>query len=203
MELQIIRDSKFLTDGNANRFVMALQKEGFQQNIKTTIRTIYKREELFEIDWLLPTIIIEPFQYILPVKEYNNADKDTTAKIVFNILKDNVKDGDTVTLIGRGKTVGVPLSNMIRDNLNVNLIQTNSHTKYFDLKHFINNSEIIICCTNSMICYSLCVDNDMLIDVGNTFNYNKEYSSIDKIYKRKDIGRLTVQQIFKNIKGEI
>lgn len=201
MELQIIRDSKFLTDGNANRFVMALQKEGFQQNIKTTIRTIYKREELFEIDWLLPTIIIEPFQYILPVKEYYNADKYTTAKIVFNILKDNVKDGDTVTLIGRGKTVGVPLSNMIRDNLNVNLIQTNSYTKHCDLESLINNSEYVVCCTNNIIEYNAFLDTNTLIDVGNTFNYDN--GGFDKIYKRKDIGKLTVQQIFKNVKGEI
>lgn len=203
MELQIIRDSKFLTDGNANRFVMALQKEGFQQNIKITIRTVYKREELFEIDWQKPTIIIEPFKYVLPVKEYNNADKDTTAKIVFNILKDNVKDGDTVTLIGRGKTVGVPLSNMIRDNLNVNLIQTNSHTTHCDLSMFMNNSKCVICCTNNMVNYDDYVGTRILIDVGNTFKYDDEYNSIDKIYKRKDIGKLTVQQIFKNVKGEM
>lgn len=201
MELQIIRDSKFLTDGNANRFVMALQKEGFQKDIKTTIRTIYKRDDLFEIDWQKPTIIIEPFKYVLPVKEYNNADKDTTAKIVFNILKDNVKDGDTVTLIGRGKTVGVPLSNMIRDNLNVNLIQTNSYTKHCDLESLINNSDCIVCCTNNVIKYNAFLDTNMLIDVGNTFNYDN--GGFYKIYKRKDIGKLTVQQIFKNIKGEI
>ena len=201
MELQIIRDSKFLTDGNANRFVMALQKEGFQQDIKTTIRTIYKREELFEIDWQKPTIIIEPFNYVLPVKEYNNADKDTTAKIVFNILKDNVKDGDTIILIGRGKTVGIPLSNMIRDNLNVNLIQTNSHTKRCDLESLINNSEYVVCCTNNIIEYNAFLDTNMLIDIGNTFNYDN--GGFNKIYKRKDIGKLTVQQIFKNIKGEM
>lgn len=195
--LQIIRNEHYLTDKNANRFIMALQKEGFKQEVDIKIITIHKQEEICEIDFTLPTIIIEPFSYVKP-KSYNDADKDTTAKVVFSILKDNIKEGDTITLIGRGKTVGIPLSNMIRDNLNVNLIQTNSYTNYYDLSEFISISDVVICCTNNEILYGYYMNNNLLIDIGNTFNYRN--GEPDIVYKMKDIGKLTVQQIIKNAK---
>lgn len=198
--LQIIRDEHYLTDKNANRFVVALQKEGFKQDINIKTITIHKQEEISDIDFTFPTIVIEPFGYTKP-KSYNDVDKDTTAKVVFNIIKNNCEYdtySSNILLIGRGETVNKPLLNMLVNNINANITIINSKTYKDDLQYYLENVDIIVCSTNSNVECDFYIVSDLLIDVGNTFDCNK--CSINKTYKMKDIGKLTVQQIIKNAK---
>lgn len=201
--LQIIRSESSLDIPNANRFINALCNEGFKQNIEYKIITIHKQEEIYDICCGQPSIFIQPFEYEIPSQfDWYNADENTTAKVIFDIIAEDIKY-DTYTpnilLIGRGETVNKPLINMLLNNTNANLIVTNSQTSEDDLYDLLNVSDIIVCATNKEVTIPCQLNERLVFDVGNTIS-NIDIFHKCRIYKRGDIGKLTVQQIIKNAK---
>lgn len=196
---QIIRSENSVNNSNSNRFVNALVKECFQQNVGYKIITIHKEEELYKFDESQPTIFIQPFEFEIP--SHWNMDINTTAKVIFDIISTKVLEEEepTILLIGRGETVNKPLQEMLK-NTYANLIITNSHTSKAQLYDFLNISDVIVCATNKEVKIPGVYYAKVVFDAGNTINNIDAHFTYSTIYNRKSIGKLTVQQIIQNVK---
>lgn len=106
-----------------------------------------------------------------------------TPKGILEVLKYEIPDltSQKVTLIGRGKTVGKPLRDLLIDE-NVTLSVCHSKTKYKDFFSLVKNADIIISCTGkpNLITKEMVNPNQIIIDVGISRIDGKQVGDVSK-----------------------
>ena len=200
--LRIIRDRDFLSDKNATLFIKALIKECGNNNIECEVLSINNIEAAKELskDILTPTILIDPMnkEYKELFKHCYDADSNTTAKVCCELIKD-IKPAN-VLLIGRGN-IGSKLSEFILNKTDHTLTVVNSHTEEGYIQYLIDNSDIVINTSTSVIEVNkhISMDNKVIIDINNNLKINNVDDAL-KYYNIKDIGKLTVKEIISRSK---
>lgn len=189
--LQILKDTT-IEDKNRDLFIKSLIRECERQDVEYIILT-----PPCEYNYMKPLVITDPYTYPKPF-QYNNVDLDTTANVVFDIIKD--LPPSNVVLIGRGN-VGKPLIDMIVNKSNHTLSIANSHTEEWCLDELIQNADIIINTSTNEIIHKWYIDGKTIIDINNNFKFMVSHGKRpNKLYNMSDIGKLTVQQIISRAK---
>lgn len=142
--------------------------------------------------------------------------KPCTPKGIIMLLESlTVLDGKMVTLIGRGKTVGEPLKDMLLEK-NCTISIAHSHTTRKDLKFLLGLSDIIISAVgkpNLFSAYDLRRDS-IVIDAGISRIDGKQVGDFSHGEEIKDtfvkytpwtngVGKLTVMALMLNVRGEV
>lgn len=187
--LQILKDTT-IEDKNRDLFIKSLIRECERQDVEYIILT-----PPCEYNYMKPLVITDPYTYLKPF-QYNNADLDTTANVVFDIIKD-LPSSNTL-LIGRGN-VGRVIANLIIDGSNHTLSVANSKTTQEYLEKLVKDADIIINTSTAPIHTTISVCDKIIIDINNNFDFLTDKRDV-KLYDMKHIGKLTVQQIISRAK---
>lgn len=187
--LQILKDTT-IEDKNRDLFIKSLIRECERQDVEYIILT-----PPCEYNYMKPLVITDPYTYPKPF-QYNNADLNTTANVVFDIIKD--LPPSEILLIGRGN-VGRPLIDMIIDKSNHMLSIANSRTTNEHLQVLIKNADIIINTSTTPIHTTTPVCDKMIIDINNNFDFLTDKNDVE-LYDMKYIGKLTVSKIIARAK---
>jgi hypothetical protein len=193
MILEIVRDSINVKDKGSDQFTKAIIKECNRQNVEYKVTS----------EWRLPEnklclnkhynnqIVLEPNGYMEKenynlIRAFYNLDQDITAQVCLNWIKGySVLYGDIkVSILGRGKTLGLPMS-ILLDRNGIENYSINTKTKNVQL--LIDNSDsILIALPFGMKCeYDL--TNKYVLDASN--------STINPSIDYKTIGKATVQEL--------
>ena len=191
--LQIVKDTN-VEDKNRDLFIKSIIRECKEQDVKYKLVT---QEDYLDVD--KPTIITDPYTYSKPMI-YNNVDLDTTSNVIFDIIKE--LPSSEILLIGRG-LIAHPLISMIIDKTNHTLTVANSHTTTTHLQNLIDDADIIINTSTSVIHTNLPMNNKLVIDINNNFQCNIDMISKGNYYNMRSIGKATVSKIVSNSKNNL
>lgn len=176
-----------------DRFMKAIVSECKKKNKEYTIVT---KESDF--DYELPYVIIEPCTMAGGWGRLNpmlNCDDFATASEIVGLVK-NYSNNANVLVIGRGELVGKPVVNILMDETNSQISVVNSHVGLNSLINKIENADIIINGSSSVLRYDGGDIVDKLIIDAND-NFKNVFPPMMR-YGMRDIGKLTVQRIVKN-----
>lgn len=195
--LQIVVD-KSIEDKYRDSFVRALMREAETQETECRVLDTYGQAGLDKVDWTVPTVVTEPKSYEVP-RKYNNADENTTAKVIAAITRGNRPM--TVLLINRSKLIGKPLINMLLEQDHTVTV-AHSKTPVHKIAAMVQDAEVLITATGHELKYIKSIDNIVTIDVSNDISKDVYIDSFE-YYSMSDIGKLTVKKIVENSKDVI
>lgn len=183
--LQIIRDIRFYKHKDAMSFVSALKRESKKKEVIVNEIIIGDNEALNSVNWINPTVIIEPFALNIPVEHYNDIDENATAEVISDICNGYFRK--KILILNRSKLIGKPLINMLLEHDHT---VTVAHSKSALTQKDIDSYDLIIFATGKEQSKFNCTDK-IVIDVSN--DYAKEKCA--EYFSMSYIGTKTVEKI--------
>lgn len=188
-QLIIIRDDINQKDKGSNQFTKALIKMCEKNNIQITVS-----DNLDKTNETTPTIVLEPNR--LALKPYLSVDMEATANVVFNIINRQMNASSLLTreilIVGNGKTVGKPLRRIINSRTNWSVNYVDSKSSEMKKNVLIDDCEIIVLALPYGMKIDRSLKGKLVIDCSNSYDGIADYSV-------RDIGKLTVHEIIKNV----
>lgn len=184
-----------------------------ENNIINTIRNLNENDAIHGILFIQPNNYKYNYeninQNIIDYKNVDNSKLPNTVYAILEVLKYiKCKKEESIVILGRGKLVGMPLYNYLKNN-GYNVIQCHSKTK--NIQSITSKADILISAIGKPHCIKkeYIKENAILIDVGTSYKDNKLYGDVDikdVLDKMKcttktpgGIGVLTTTFLFKNL----